>query len=79
MPAISSNIIDNVRNCPIYLSEENAANETLVNILKEAREHKKLYNLSRLVGKPTMWFPNRSDTNQAAQSQKKARILKFCI
>ena len=21
-------------------------------------------NLSRLVGKPTMWFPNRSDTNR---------------
>ena len=26
-----------------------------------------------------MWFPNRSDTNQAAQSQKRARILKFWI
>ena len=24
-----------------------------------------------------MWFPNRSDTNQAAQSQKQARSLKF--
>ena len=33
--------------------------------------------LSRLVGKPTMWFSNRSDTNQAAQSQKQARSLKF--
>ena len=30
-------------------------------------------------GKPTMWFPNRSDTNQAAQSQKQARSLKFWI
>ena len=29
------------------------------------------------MGKPTMWFPNRSDTNQAAQSQKQARSLKF--
>ena len=29
--------------------------------------------------KPTMWFPNRSDTNQAAQSQKQARRLKFLI
>ena len=36
------------------------------------REH-----LSRLVGKPTMWFPNRSDTNRPAQSQKQARSLIF--
>ena len=35
--------------------------------------------LSRLVGKPTMWFPNRSDTNQPVQSQKRARSLKFRI
>ena len=26
-----------------------------------------------------MWFPNRSDTNQAVQSQKQARCLKFRI
>ena len=35
--------------------------------------------MSHLVGKPTMWFPNRSDTNQAVQSQKQARSLKFQI
>ena len=35
--------------------------------------------LSCLVGKPTMWFPNRSDTNQAVQSQKQAGSLKFRI
>ena len=35
--------------------------------------------LSRLVGKPTMWFPNWSDTNQAVQLQKRARSLKFRI
>ena len=29
------------------------------------------------MGNPTMWFPNRSDTNQAVQSQKMARSLKF--
>ena len=29
--------------------------------------------------KPTMWFPNRSNTNQAVQSQKQARSLKFHI
>ena len=31
------------------------------------------------MGKPTMWFPNRSGTNQAVQSQKRARSLKFWI
>ena len=35
--------------------------------------------MSGLVGKPTMWFPNRSDTNQTVQSQKRARSLKFRI
>ena len=35
--------------------------------------------LSHLVGNSTMWFPNRSDKNQAAQSQKQARSLKFRI
>ena len=33
--------------------------------------------LSRLVGKPTMWFPNSSDTNRAVQALKKARDSKF--
>ena len=34
--------------------------------------------LSRLVGKPTMWF-HRSDTNQPVQAQKRARSLKIRI
>ena len=34
-------------------------------------------HLSHLVGKPTMWFPNRSDTNRPVQLQKQARSLKF--
>ena len=38
-----------------------------------------LSQLSRLVGKPTMWFPNRFDTNRPVQSQKMARTLKFRI
>ena len=38
-----------------------------------------VYKMSRLVGKPTMWFPNRSDTNQPVQTQKRARSLKFRI
>ena len=29
------------------------------------------------MGKPTMWFPNRFDTNRAVQLQKQARSLKF--
>ena len=33
--------------------------------------------MSHLVEKPTIWFPNGSDTNQAVQSQKQARSLKF--
>ena len=36
-------------------------------------------HLSCLMGKPTMWFPNRSDINQAVQSQKQAGSLKFRI
>ena len=34
-------------------------------------------NMSHLVEKPTMWFPNRSDTNRPVQLQKQARSLKF--
>ena len=34
--------------------------------------------MSRLVGKPTVWFPNRSDTNRSVQAQKQGRSLKFC-
>ena len=30
------------------------------------------------MGKPTMWFPNRSDTNLVVQAQEQARSLKFC-
>ena len=35
--------------------------------------------MSHLVEKPTMWFPNRSDINRPVQLQKQARILKFRI
>ena len=31
------------------------------------------------MGKPTMWFPNRSDTNHAVQARKIARGMKFRI
>ena len=33
--------------------------------------------LSHVMRKPTFWFPTWSDTNQAVQLQKKARVLKF--
>ena len=36
-----------------------------------------LFNMSHLVGKPTMWFPNRFDTNRPVQLQKQDRSLKF--
>ena len=36
-------------------------------------------DLSRQVGKPAMWFRNRSDTNQAVHSQKRAISMKFWI
>ena len=29
--------------------------------------------------KPTFWFPTWSDTNQAVQLQKMARVLKFLV
>ena len=38
-----------------------------------------IQTLSRLVGKPTMWFLNRSDINRPVQSQKMARGWKFWI
>ena len=48
-------------------------------ITVRVREAVLAYNIRRLVRKTTMWFPNRSDTNQAIQSQKQARILTFRI
>ena len=35
--------------------------------------------MSRVMRKPTFWFPSRSDTNQAVQLQKMTRGLKFRI
>ena len=56
-----------------------AAHMTLVIELDVKHEINRAVNqqLSRLVGKPTMWFPNRSDTNRPVQLQKQARSLKF--
>ena len=38
-----------------------------------------LMHLSLCMSKPTIWFQTRYDTNQAVQSQKQARSLKFRI
>ena len=35
--------------------------------------------MSRIMRKPTIWFPTWSDINQAVQLQKMARGLKFRI
>ena len=35
--------------------------------------------MSRVMRKPTLWFPTWSDTNQAVQLQKMAKGLKFRI
>ena len=43
------------------------------------KESKSIKDMSHLVGKPTMWFPNRSDTNRPVQLQKQAGSLKFWI
>ena len=35
--------------------------------------------MSHVMGKPAMWFPNRSNTNLGVQTQKMARGWKFQI
>ena len=43
------------------------------------RSYQEVRKLSRVIRKPTFWFPTWSDTNQAVQLQKMARGLKFRI
>ena len=54
--------------CIYVLSHNKSSTELMlsVNVWKGLK-------MSRLVGKPTMWFPNRSDTNRPVQLQKQAR------
>ena len=47
--------------------------------LRQPTEQEQKQKVSRLVGKPTMWFPIRSDTNQAVQAKKVAREWAFLI
>ena len=48
-------------------------------LLVTSPPERQIMNMSLCVRKPTMWFPNRSDTNQPVQLQKQARSLKFWI
>ena len=46
----------------------------VIKTLEEVQEKgRRTDYLSRLVKKPTMWFPSRSDTNRAVQAEKMAR------
>ena len=47
-------------------------------LVSPGEEIAKFY-MNHLVGKPTMWFPNRSGTKRAVQAQKIAIGLKFRI
>ena len=57
------------------LSQNNNVNKKIKTLTQTRSRHQ----MSRLVGKPTMWFSNRSDTNRPAQAQKRAKSLKFRI
>ena len=63
--------------CPSDVPEGQAISKLICD--SAAGNTKKDKHLRRLVGKLTMWFLNRSDTNQAVQLQKQARSLKFGI
>ena len=54
-------------------------NEFWVNNLLNLNLSLFMQDMSRLMGKPTMWFLTKSGTNQPVQSQKQARNLKFWI
>ena len=54
--------------------------ESIGKFLEDIKAEKvEVRHMSCLVGKPTLWFLNRSDTNQAVQAQKMTRSLKFRI
>ena len=53
--------------------------DPMANVVAVMLAQLSLLYMSHLVGKPTMWFPNRSDTNGPVQAQKRARSLKFRI
>ena len=59
---------NNVANVPISESDQ---------LVHPESDHS--HHLSLVVRKPVFRFPTRSDTNQAVQSQKMARGLKFWI
>ena len=62
------------------LDKVRTAAETLSQISMDRQKGMSEFpDMSRLVRKPTMWFPNRSDTNRPVQLQKQARSLKFGV
>ena len=65
---LGNNIINNWHLLQMTLPTSNPELYTLTTRPPCTQSH-----LSYLVGKPTMWFPTRSDTNQAVQAQKQAR------
>ena len=58
--------------------KQKAQGSVLGNPLRNVSCHEETNNVVSM-RKPTMWFPNRSDTNQAVQAQKMTRSLKFWI
>ena len=51
--------------CNTIVVDEKDNIQTVNPFMKNELAHH--YHLSRLVGKPTMWFPNRSDTDRSVQ------------
>ena len=58
---------------------EETAGKLILHVIFSCSSSSTENRVSRLVGKPTMWFLNSSNTNQAVQSQKTARSMKFRI
>ena len=61
-----------------FFSDKNVRKKTGKEKRKDRNSNNKTY-LSRVMRKPTFWFPTWSDTNQTVQLQKMARGLKFRI
>ena len=73
----SFTIVSNGADC-VLVNKQFYLEHASEKLLRKLRHDVSLH-LSRLVGKPTMWFPNRSDTIRPVQAQKRARSLKFRI
>ena len=74
----SENLI-RLRTSTLYNFGSLRQQEYMFEILNKTSFTDGILHMSHLVGKPTMWFSNRPDTNRPVQAQKRARILKFLI